>query len=58
MPDSPNYRTIIGSFLSIFTLTVIVFYASYKAIDLKEMNDYTVIKATHDYFYSLDFKFS
>ena len=58
MPESPSYRTIIGSILSLFTVAIILFYASYKAIQLKDMKDYTVNKATHEYFYKSDFPFS
>ena len=58
MPESPSYRTVIGSILSLFTVSIILFYASYKAILLKDMKDYTVNKATHEYFFKSDFAFS
>ena len=59
MPDHmPAYRTFIGSFLSLLTVIILVFYSAYKGVQLTNMLDYTVNKATHEYFYPSDFRFS
>ena len=44
MPDHrENYRSIMGSLLSVLTFTLVLGYAAYKFIDLIEYNDYKLM---------------
>ncbi len=59
LPDHmPMYRTFLGSALSLFTIIVLVGYASYKMLRLSSMRDYQISVVTNEYFYDSSFTFS
>ena len=44
MPDHrENYRSLLGSLLSVVTFALMISYAAYKLIDLIEYNDYKLM---------------
>ena len=54
MPDHRNqYRTILGSFLSIVTFMLVLGYAGYKFTDLVEFNDYKLMKVEQENYYGM-----
>ena len=54
MPDHrENYRSVLGSFLSILTFTLVLGYAGYKFIDLIEYNDYKLMQVVQENAYNM-----
>ena len=46
MPDhEPRYRSLAGSFFSLFTIVLVIAYGAYKFIDLMGLNDYKLQEA-------------
>ena len=55
MPDhEPRYRSLVGAFFSLFTLVLVISYASYKFIDLMEFNDYKLQEAEQENFFKAE----
>ena len=59
LPDRKTmYRSLLGSVLSVITVSIMLSYATYKLVELSSLNSYKINKATQEYFYSSSFTFS
>ena len=59
LPDhNENYRTFVGSILSLLTMTILLAYMIYKAQILFELDDYSLEKAYEENFFPSDEAFS